>query len=372
MTEPKRIPIADPVAEYQELAQEIDAAVKRVLGSGRYILGPEGEALEKEIAAYVGVDHAIGCNSGTDALHLALLAAGIRAGDDVIVPAFTFIATAEAVSYIGAKPVFTDVDPKTFCMDVKSLEACLTPRTKAVIPVHLYGQTAPIEEIATICRDRKLTLIEDCAQSLGADEKGRKAGAWGDFGCFSFYPTKNLAAAGDAGLVTTRDAKNAERVRMLRHHGSRQTYLHEILGYNSRLDEIQAAILRIKFRQLDRFNANRIASAQRYRQALAGSRMELPVHHQRGTHVWHQFTVKIERRDEVRAAMNASGITTMVYYPAPLHHMPIYKQEYGHLKFPVSEELCRVVLSLPIYPHLDEAGTSRVAQTLLQAVKSNA
>ena len=372
MTEPKRIPIADPVAEYQELAGEIDAAVKRVLGSGRYILGPEGEGLEKEIAAYVGVDHAVGCNSGTDALHLALLAAGIRAGDEVIVPAFTFIATAEAVSYIGAKPVFTDVDPKTFCMDVRSLEAALTPRTRAVIPVHLYGQTAPIEQIAAICRDRKLTLIEDCAQSLGADENGRKAGAWGDYGCFSFYPTKNLAAAGDAGLITTRDPKNAERLRMLRHHGSRQTYLHEILGYNSRLDEIQAAILRIKFRQLDRFNANRIASAKRYREALTGMRLELPVDHGRGKHVWHQFTVKLARRDEVRAAMNAAGITTMVYYPAPLHHMPIYKEEYGRQSFPVSEELCRVVLSLPIYPHLDEAGTTRVAQTLRQAVKSNA
>ena len=370
MTEQKRIPIADPVAEYQELAAEIDAAVKRVLGSGRYILGPEGEALEREIAAYVGTEHAVGCNSGTDALHLALLAAGIRPGDEVVVPAFTFIATAEAVSYIGAKPVFTDVDPDTFCMDVKSLEACLSPRTRAVIPVHLYGQTAPIEQIAAICHERKLTLIEDCAQSLGADERGRKAGAWGDYGCFSFYPTKNLAAAGDAGLITTRDAKSAERLRMLRHHGSRQTYLHEILGYNSRLDEIQAAILRIKFRQLDRFNANRTASAARYRKALVGAKLALPAEHKRGKHVWHQFTVKVERRDEVRASMNAAGITTMVYYPAPLHHMPIYKEEYGKQRFPVSEELCGKVLSLPIYPHLDEAGTSRVAETLLQAVKS--
>lgn len=370
MNDTKRIPIADPVAEYQELAGEIDAAVKRVLGSGRYILGPEGEALEREIAAYVGTEHAVACNSGTDALHLALLAAGIRAGDEVIVPAFTFIATAEAVSYIGARPVFTDVDPGTFCMDVKSLEACITPRTRAVIPVHLYGQTAPIEEIAAICRDRKLVLVEDCAQSLGADEKGRKSGAWGDYGCFSFYPTKNLAAAGDAGLVTCRDAKNAERVRMLRHHGSRQTYHHEILGYNSRMDELQAAILRIKFRHLERFNANRAASAARYRKALAGAGIELPVEHKRGKHVWHQFTVKVKHRDEVRAAMNAAGITTMVYYPAPLHHMPIYKGEYGSQSFPVSEELCRVVLSLPIYPHLDEQGSARVAATLLEAVKS--
>ena len=372
MSEPKRIPIADPVAEYQELAGEIDAAVKRVLGSGRYILGPEGEAFEKEVAAYVGVEHAVGCNSGTDALHLALLAAGIRPGDEVVVPAFTFIATAEAVSYIGARPVFTDVDPGTFCMDVRSLEANITPRTKAVIPVHLYGQTAPIEEIAAICRDRKLALIEDCAQSLGADEKGRMAGGWGDFGCFSFYPTKNLAAAGDAGLVTTRDAKNAERVRMLRHHGSRQTYLHEILGYNSRLDEIQAAILRIKFRHLDRFNANRTKSAQAYRAALGKTGIELPAAHGRGRHVWHQFTVKVSRRDEVRAAMNAAGITTMVYYPAPLHHMPIYRQEYGHLDLPVSEELCRVVLSLPIFPHLDDQGVRRVAENLSRSVQSTA
>ncbi len=365
--EASRIPVADPAAEYRELAAELDAAVRRVMASGRYILGPEGQALEAELAEYVGVAHAVGVASGTDALHLALRAAGIGPGDEVIVPAFTFVATAEAVTYTGARPVFADVDADTFCLDPRSLEAKLTPRTRAVIPVHLYGQTAPIAEIAQVCRDRGLALVEDCAQSLGADEGGRRSGAWGDFGCFSFYPTKNLAAAGDAGLVTTHDAAKAERLRMLRHHGSRRTYLHEILGYNSRLDELQATILRVKLAHLERFNARRAAIALRYRERLAPAALKLPVEHGRGRHVWHQFTVQSERRDALRAALDAAGVSSMIYYPLPLHRMPIYEQDNRGVKLPVSEELTRTVLSLPIYPQLDDAGVARVCEALENA-----
>jgi len=364
MTAPDRIPIADPSAEYRELAAEIDDAVRRVLGSGRYILGPEGAALEQEIAAYTGAAHAVACNSGTDALHFPLRAAAVGAGDEVILPSFTFVATAEAVSYVGARPVFADIDPRTFCIDPASIERALTPRTRAIVAVHLYGQCAAMAEIAQICRDRKLLLVEDCAQALGADEDGRRAGSWGDFGCFSFYPTKNLAAAGDAGLMTARDARHAERLRMLRHHGSRQTYLHEVLGWNSRLDEIQAAILRIKLRHLDRFNAARAEVAAIYREALAGAPLALPADSRRGRHVWHQFTVRSERRDAMRAALEAAGIASMIYYPVPLHRQPLYAADCEGRAYPATDEAARTVLSLPIFPHLGAARARRVAEAV--------
>jgi len=365
MTQQDRIPIADPAAEYRELSAEIDEAVRRVLGSGRYILGPEGAALEKEIAEYTGAAHAIACNSGTDALHFPLRAAAIGAGDEVILPSFTFVATAEAVSYVGARPVFADIDPETFCIDPGSIERALTPRTRAVIAVHLYGQCAAMAEISQICRDRKLVLVEDCAQALGADEGGRRAGSWGDFGCFSFYPTKNLAAAGDAGMMTASDARHAERLRMLRHHGSRQTYLHETLGYNSRMDEIQAAILRIKLRHLDRFNAARADVAAVYRERLAGAPLSLPAGSRRGGHVWHQYTVRSPKRDAMRASLDSAGIASMIYYPVPLHRQPLYADDNAGAAFPATDEAARTVLSLPIFPHLGAARARRVAEAVL-------
>ena len=363
-----RIPIADPAAEYREFAAEIDEAVRRVLASGRYILGPEGAALESEIAAFVGASHAVGVNSGTDALHLPLRAAGIGSGDDVVMPSFTFVATAEAVSYTGARPVFADIDAQTFCLDPRALEKSLTPRTRAVIVVHLYGQCAAMEEISSLCREKKLVLIEDCAQSLGADYDGRRAGSWGDFGCFSFYPTKNLAAAGDAGMITARDAGHAERLRMLRHHGSRQSYLHEILGYNSRLDELQAAILRVKLRHLERFNAARADIARLYRELLAGVPLGLPAAHGRGRHIWHQFTVRSEKRDALRAALDQAGIASMIYYPVPLHRQPLYAADCAGLELPATDEAARTVLSLPIFPHLGEQRARRVGEALRAAL----
>ena len=363
-----RIPIADPAAEYRELAAEIDAAVRRVLSSGRYILGPEGAALESEIAAFVGAQHAVGVNSGTDALHFPLRAAGIGSGDDVVMPSFTFVATAEAVSYTGARPVFADIDAQSFCLDPRALEKSLTPRTRAVIVVHLYGQCAAMEEISAVCREKKLLLIEDCAQSLGADYGGRRAGSWGDFGCFSFYPTKNLAAAGDAGMITARDARHAERLRMLRHHGSRQSYLHEILGYNSRLDELQAAILRVKFRHLERFNAARAEIARQYRELLAETPLGLPAAHGRGRHIWHQFTVRSPGRDALRAALDEAGIASMIYYTVPLHRQPLYAADSADAEFPVTDEAAHTVLSLPIFPRLGEVRARRVCDALRAAL----
>ena len=352
------IPMVDPAAEYRLLKEEIDAAVGRVLASGRYVLGPEGDALEREIAAYVGAAHAVGCNSGTDALHLPLVAIGVGPGDEVIVPAFTFFATAEAVSYTGATPVFADIDPATFNLSADSLKQKVTSKTRAVIVVHLFGQCAALEEIAAFCRSRNLVLIEDCAQALGAEYQGRRAGGWGEFGCFSFYPTKNLAAAGDAGMITTSSRKHEETLRVLRHHGSRQTYLHERVGWNSRLDEIQAAVLRVKLRRLDQFNAARRRVAQRYREKLKG--VQTPAEDPRGKHVYHQFTLRSDRRDAIREALGAEGIAASVFYPIPLHRQPAYEAANRGVSLPASEAAAKSVLSLPINPLLDDAAVERI------------
>ncbi len=359
-----KIPLLDLAADLREVGGEVRAALERVLVSGHFILGPEGAALEKEIAALVGVPHAVACNSGTDALHLALRAAGIGPGDEVVTPAFTFIATAEAIAYVGAKPAFADVDGATFNMTAATLEKTLTPRTRAVIVVHLFGQCAEMPPISDLCKRRGLVLVEDCAQAIGADWAGTQAGAWGDFGCYSFYPTKNLGAYGDAGLVTTREAKHDAMLRMLRHHGSRQTYLHEVIGLNSRLDEMQAAILRVKLKHLARFTAARRAHAARYRELLAGAKLALPAEHGRGTHIYHQFTVRLERRDAAKQALADAGIASGVYYPIPLHRQPVFEKEYGRLSLPACEAAAREVLSLPIYPQLTGEQLRRIAGTL--------
>ena len=363
------IPMVEPAAEYRLLKDEIDAAVGRVLASGRFILGPEGEAFEHEMAAYVGAAHAIGCNSGTDALHLPLVAAGIGAGDEVIVPAFTFFATAEAVSYTGATPVFADVDPGTFNLDPQSLLRSITSKTKAVIAVHLFGQCAPLEEIANLCHQKEILLIEDCAQAIGADYNGRRAGCWGAFSGFSFYPTKNLGAAGDAGLMTARSKQDDQALRSLRHHGTKKTYLHDRVGWNSRLDEIQAAILRVKLKHLERFIAARQKVAAGYRQRLAGADLELPVEHGRGRHVYHQFTLRSARRDVIRAALADNGIASSIFYPMALHRQPVYATANLGLNLPGAETAARTVLSLPINPTLDEASLERICTCVRDALR---
>jgi len=354
------IPMVDTVAEYRAFKDEIDAAFARVMSSGRFVLGPEGEAFEREIAAYTGAKHAVGVNSGTDALHLALVAAGIGPGDEVIIPSFTFFATGEAVSYTGATPVFADVDAKTFNLDPKSLR--ITKKTKAIIVVHLFGQCADLDAIAKLCKQKKLVLVEDCAQALGADYKGVKAGAWGDFGCFSFYPTKNLAAAGDAGLITTKTLISTAPLRMLRHHGSRKPIFMSVWAGNSRLDELQAALLRVKLRRLDELNAARRKVAARYRANLTG--VELPVEDPRGTHVYHQFTIQSARRDAIREALAKDGIASSIFYPMPLHKQPAYKSK---VSLPVSEKVAKAVLSLPIHPYLESEAVDRICGALKAA-----
>jgi len=358
----------DLVSEFRELRAEIEPAVARVLASGHYILGQEVSRLEAEVARYVGVPHAVAVASGTDALVLGLRAAGIGSGDEVVTPSFTFIAAAEAITHVGARPVFAEIDPLTYNLDPASLEAAITRGTRAVVVVHLFGQSAAIDEIRTICRDRRLVLIEDCAQAIGADYDGVRVGGWGALGCFSFYPTKNLGAYGDAGLVTTRDAALAERLRMLRHHGSRVAYQHEIVGYNSRLDELQAAILLAKCAHLDRFNAARQAHAAAYREALSGAPVGLPHEHGRGTHVYHVFCIRVARRDAVREALAARGIASGIYYPVPVHKQPAYEREFGEVRLPHSEQAAREVLALPMYPQLDRERIDYVCQALLDAL----
>ncbi len=362
-----RIPMVDPAGEYRSLKAEIDEAVGRVLASGRYVLGPEGEALEKELAAFTGAAHGVGVNSGTDALHLALVAAGVGPGDEVVVPAFTFFASAEAVSYTGATPVFADIDPSTFNLDVASLEKALSGKTKAVIAVHLFGQCADLAGISALCTARKLVLVEDCAQSLGADYDGRRCGSWGDFGCFSFYPTKNLGAAGDAGFITARTREHDAMLRMLRHHGTSVTYRHERVGWNSRLDELQAAVLRVKLRHLDRFNAARVRVAVGYKDNLEDAGVVLPAEHGRGRHAWHQFTIRSPRRDAIREALAAQAIASSIFYPMPLHRQPAYAPANPAVSLPACEEAARTVLSLPIHPLLDDASVLRVCAAVKKA-----
>ena len=368
MTPPAPVPMLDLKAEYALFEPELTQSLLGVLQSGQFILGPQAGALEREVAAYCGVEHAIAVANGTDAIHLALRALGIGAGDEVIAPAFTFIGTAEPISYTGATPVFVDVDPATFNIDPAGVEATITPRTRAVIAVHLFGQCADLERLQTVCHRRGIALIEDCAQSIGADWEGRRCASWGAAGCFSFYPSKNLGAYGDAGMVVTADARLAEELRVLRNHGSRSRYHHHVIGYNCRLDDMQAAILRVKLKHLDRLNQLRREKAHDYSRRLAGSSLILPHEHGQGAHVYHQYTVRSARRDAVRAALDAASIASMIYYPIPLHRQEVYADANSGVRLPHSEQLADEVLSLPMFPMLTQDQIARVSEVLLAAL----
>lgn len=356
------VPVYDPLPEVEFLWSELEEAFRRVMRSGQYILGPEVEALEREAAAYLGVKHAIGVNSGTDALFIALRALGVGPGDEVITTPFTFFATAEAISLVGATPVFVDIDPRTFNLNPKLIDPALTPRTKAILPVHLYGLPAEMDPILEIARAHGLKVLEDCAQAFGATYKGRKVGTLGDAGAFSFFPTKNLGGYGDGGLIATNDDGVAELARMLRAHGSRRKYHNEMVGYNSRLDALQAAFLRVKLRHVDAFNARRREVAASYHQFLQGvPGLVLPPLVE--GHVFHQYTVRIlEGRDRVAEALAREGVGTMVYYPVPLHRLPVYAHMGAAL--PEAERAAREVLSLPMGPFLSEEDLLRVADAL--------
>jgi len=353
------MPFVDLRAQFAAIRPEVIAAVAAVMERQQFILGPEVERFEQEIADYVGAGAAVGCASGTDALLLVLMALGIGPGDEVITTPFTFIATAAAIARAGAKPVFADIDPHTFNIDPKSIETAITQSTRAIIAVHLFGLPADLAPIAALAKARSIAIVEDAAQAIGARYQGQRVGAIGDLGCFSFFPSKNLGGAGDGGLVTTSHPETAERIRVLREHGSRDKYTYETLGLNSRLDEIQAAVLGVKLKYLDQWNARRRDKADRYRAMFAErgleSFIELPVEPPGCQHVYNQFVIRCPRRDDLRGFLAGRGIPTQVYYPAPLHLQPPFaNQDFGEGRFPQAERASREVLALPIYPELTD------------------
>ena len=365
------VPLLDLKAQYQSIKDEIDPVVQEVIESQHFILGPQVDALESEIAEYLGAMHAIGVASGTDALLVPLMALDPEPGDEVVIPSFTFFATAGAVWNSGFKPAFCDVDPDTFNVTADSLRASVGERTRVVIPVHLFGQMAPMVEINALGRENDLVVFEDCAQAIGAaqrDENGEKrmAGAAGDLAAFSFFPSKNLGGFGDGGMVTAKDAELADRVGKLRIHGGKQMYHHEMVGTNSRLDALQAAILRVKLRHLSEWAAARRKNACRYEGILADvPGVVLPKVMDGNFHVYNQFTLRVEKRDELREFLTGKGIGSGVYYPKPLHLQECFA-ELGHREgeFPVTEQLCREVISLPIFPELGEDRVDEVGAAI--------
>lgn len=347
------IPFLDLSAGYRELQPEIDAAVSRSMGSGVYIGGPEVAAFEQEFATYTQAQHCIGVGNGLDALHLALRAMDVGPGDEVIVPSNTYIATWLAVSHCGATPVPVEPDVRTFNIDPARIEAAITPRTRVILPVHLYGQPADMDAILAIARKHCLRVLEDAAQAHGARYKGRRLGAHGDAVAWSFYPGKNLGAMGDAGAVTTNDAQIAERIRVLGNYGSREKYVNDVQGYNSRLDPLQAAILRVKLAHLDKWNARRSVIAQRYQQELADCGLTLPQMPDWADPVWHLYVVQHPQRDALQQALTDAGVGTLIHYPIPPHRQQAYAHAgWGQGAFPIAERMAAEVLSLPMGPQL--------------------
>jgi dTDP-4-amino-4,6-dideoxygalactose transaminase len=366
------IPILDLVGQYHELKEEIDRAIFGVLESGHFISGPNVQAFEREIARYLGVADAIALNSGTDALQLGLRVLDIGPGDEVITSPFTFVATSEAIGSVGATPVFVDIDPVTFNIEPKRIRDAITARTKAILPIHLYGAPANLFEIRSIAIEYGLPIVEDCAQAIGAAVNGVKVGTSSEVGCFSFFPSKNLGACGDGGLVTTSDARLADRLRSLRAHGGRVKYYHDELGVNSRLDEIQAAILRVKLPHLDSWIAARRAIAARYTALLRDLELVTTPSELAGSlHVFHQYTIRVRNRDAVKRQLADAGIQTMIYYPLPLHLQRVHKDGGWSVgSFPHSETAAQEVLSLPMYPELTPSIQDRVVAGLELALNS--
>lgn len=367
-----QIPALDLKAQYETIREEMRAAIDGALERQHFVLGPEVEALEKEIARLCGRRYGVGVASGTDALVLGLKAVGVQAGDEVIVPSFTFIASADAVSMVGAKPVFVDIEPDTFNLDVEGLQKALTSKTKAIVVVHLYGQTADMYPILAIAAENGLKVVEDTAQALGARYHGRPAAGMGDIGCISFFPSKNLGGYGDGGMIVTDSEECHAGLRKLRAHGCAKKYVSDSLGWNSRLDELQAAILRVKLRHLESWSTARKAKAETYSRLLSAEpRIQTPITAAGREHVFHQYTVRVPERNRVQALLAERGIATTVYYPVSICLQPIYR-ELGYQKgdLPETDRACESVLSLPIYPELTAAQQEYVAENLQQVVRS--
>lgn len=358
------IPMVNLKAQYVEIKDEIERGLAETIANCSFILGPNVQAFEKETAEYLGVKHAIAVASGTDALHLALIAEGIGAGDEVITTAFTFIATAEAIKYVGAIPVFVDIDPKTFNISPDAIAKAITPKTKAVMPVHLFGQPADMTAIKQLCDRHNLKLIEDCCQSFGASINGKQTGAIGDSAGYSFFPSKNLGAFGDGGLVVTNSDETAKKLKMLHNHGSDVRYYHDLIGYNSRLDEMQAVILRAKLKRIDQYNQGRRHVGRLYSELMADLPLTTPFEDGLGEHVYHQYTLLCERRDEVMKALQDKQIACAVYYPVPLHRQNVFKEEYANVSLPVTESVAANCMSLPICPFLEDNSVREIVAVI--------
>jgi dTDP-4-amino-4,6-dideoxygalactose transaminase len=361
------IPVLDLEPEIESLWDDINRAIQRVLRDGHFIMGPDVAAFESEVAAFLDVKHAIGLNSGTDALVIGLRALGVGAGDEVITSPFTFIATAEAATNLGAKPVFVDIDPLTFNLDPQLVEQAITPRTKAIIPVHLYGHAANMAQIMEIASRHNLLVLEDVAQAFGGEFNKRKLGTIGHAGAFSFFPSKNLGAYGDGGMLVTNDDRVAEVARLLRVHGARNKYHNEVPGYSSRLDTIQAAILRVKLLHVEEWNMARRAAANRYHDMLKQvPGIQLPGEYQNVLHVYHQYTIRVlgNRRDQIQKYLSDGLVSSMVYYPVPLHQLPVYENQPQLNPLPHSERAALEVLSLPMWPQIPEATQRQVVEVL--------
>lgn len=362
------IPMVNLKAQYAEIKDEIEQGLAETINKCSFILGPNVQAFEQEAADYLGVKHAIGCASGTDALHLALLAEGIGPGDEVITSAFTFIATAEAIKYVGAKPVFVDIDPNTFNITAENIEVAITSRTKAVLPVHLFGQPADLGAIKALCDKHGLKLIEDCAQSFGARIGGRQTGSIGNAAGFSFFPSKNLGAFGDGGLVTTNSDATAAMVKKLRNHGSDVRYYHDVIGFNSRLDEMQAVVLRAKLKRIDQYNQARRHAAHLYSDLMADLPLTTPYEDGVGEHVYHQYTLLCERRDDVIKALQDKQIGCAIYYPVPLHQQTVFKDECKGMSLPVTESVAANCFSLPICSHLPDDHVEEIVTVIRETL----
>lgn len=361
------IPFIDLTREYAEISKEITQAIQRVLKSGWFILGEEVKQFEEEFSKYIGTKYGIGVNSGSDALFLALKALGIGTGDEVITISHTFISTVDSIVRNGAKPVFVDIDPDTYCIDVAKIEERITEKTRAILPVHLYGHPADMEPIMEIAKKYNLWVIEDACQAHGAEYKGKKVGGIGVLGCFSFYPTKNLGAYGDGGIIVTSNEELAEKLKMLRNYGQPQKYYHDFVGINSRLNEIQAAILQVKLKHLDEWNEKRRRVANLYREFLKSSNVIVPVEKEYAKHAYHLYVIRCRERDKLQQYLSERGIETQIHYPIPVHKQKAYL-DLVDAQLPITEKICDEILSLPIYPWLNNDEVSSIAEVIKNAI----
>ena len=358
------IPCANPKAQYISYKDEIDSAIQRVLNSGWYVLGKEVIQFEEEFAAYNCVSHCIGVGSGTEALHIALRALDIGLGDEVITTSHTAVATASAIHLAGAKPIFVDIEPDSFTTDTNLIISAITPRTKAIISVHIYGQPCEMETILGIAREHGLKVIEDCAQAHGAEYNEKRVGSIGDVGCFSFYPTKNLGAIGDGGALVTNNNQLAEKIKLLREYGWEKRYISSKEGWNSRLDELQAAILRVKLKNLDKDNSLRQQHAKKYNELLKDLPIELPKKRENCTHVYHLFVIKVNQRDELKDYLHNNDVNTTIQYPVPVHQQKYFQNLCDEKSLPVTEQVSKNILSLPMYPELGENEIHKISNSL--------